>query len=170
MCQFKHIPYLFLLATMSPAYAHPSNPQDPLIQPPNPQAASSRRTILRSSSNSISGSYPLYDLLSVSTQSGSISVDVSPHSASSQDPLQPATLELRSNSGRVHATLSEAFEDCQVHANGAADPPPPYSSALNADNEDRSGSNASPNNAPEQYRKDNTSPSLASQTESTSPR
>ncbi|KAI1737367.1 hypothetical protein F4680DRAFT_468317, partial [Xylaria scruposa] len=73
------------------------------------EAPDSRRIILRTSSKSISGSYPLYDLLSISTESGSISVDVTPHPASEEDPSQPASLEIKSHSGSVHATFSDGF-------------------------------------------------------------
>ncbi|KAI1757018.1 hypothetical protein F4782DRAFT_525786 [Xylaria castorea] len=105
---------------MSFAYILPSEPQAPLIPPPPPpsQAPDPRRIVLRSSSNSISGSYPLYDLLSISTESGSISVAVTPHPASSEDPSQPASMELKSLSGSVHATFSERFFDRFVGRDG----------------------------------------------------
>jgi len=115
---------------------------------------SSRRIALRSSSSSISGSYSLYDLLSIATQSGSISVHVTLQSASSNNPFQPATLELRSKSGSVRATLSEAFIYHHAGADGATDPPPPYSSALDADDDVKSDTYADPGYTLEQYRKD----------------
>ncbi|TRX93177.1 hypothetical protein FHL15_006045 [Xylaria flabelliformis] len=102
---------LFFPASMTIAhkYIFPSEPQVPLAPPPLSQAPDSRRIIIQTSSRSISGSYPLYDLLSISTESGSISVDVTPHPASSEDPSQPASLEIKSRSGSVHATFSEGF-------------------------------------------------------------
>ncbi|KAI0191799.1 hypothetical protein EV127DRAFT_480248 [Xylaria flabelliformis] len=100
--------------TIAHKYRFPSEPQVPLAPPPYSQAPDSRRIILRTSSNSISGSYPLYDLLSISTESGSISVDVTPRPASSEDPSQPASLEIKSDSGSVHATFSEGFLDSFV--------------------------------------------------------
>ena len=55
---------------------------------------------IHTGSGSVSGTYPLYDLLKVSTQSGSISVDVDPQEASRSEP-KPAVLELHSTSGTV---------------------------------------------------------------------
>jgi len=55
----------------------------------------------------------------------------------------------------VHATLSEAFDNYHADANGAPDSPPSYSSVLDADNDDKSSTHASPNNAPEQHREGN---------------
>ncbi|KAI0909135.1 hypothetical protein F4823DRAFT_563141 [Ustulina deusta] len=68
-----------------------------------------RRIILQATSKSISGSYPLYDLLSIATESRSISVAVAPHSASSEDPSRPASLEPKSSSGSVHVTFPGTF-------------------------------------------------------------
>ncbi|KAI1297504.1 hypothetical protein F5Y03DRAFT_280521 [Xylaria venustula] len=108
------ISFMFLTTPMSFANVLPflSDPQVPLTPPPLSQApADSRRIILRSSSQPISGSYPLYDLLSISSESGSISVDVTPQPASAQDPSHPASLKIRSHSGSVYATFSEEFLD-----------------------------------------------------------
>jgi hypothetical protein len=129
----QYIPILSSRYTAT-AYTPPSNLQDPLIQSPSLQATSSRRIVLRSLSESIYGSYPLYDLLSISTQSGSISASVILHSASLEDP-QPACLELSSYSGSVHATLSDAFVEHRVGANSApsSDPPPSYSTLFDTD-------------------------------------
>jgi len=132
----KILPYS-ILASMSTSYNPLRNLQEPLIQSPSDQASSSRRIVLRSSSNSISGSYPLYDLLSITTQSGSISVSVTPHSASSEEPSEPARLELTSNSGSVRARLSAAPFEHPVEVNGApsSDQPPSYSSLFDADDD-----------------------------------
>ncbi|KAI3317198.1 hypothetical protein HD806DRAFT_541456 [Xylariaceae sp. AK1471] len=118
---------------MSFAYKFPSEHQEPLIRPPLSQPPPSRRIVLRSSSQPISGSYPLYDLLSISTESGSVSVAVTPHSASEEDPSQPASLELESHSGSVHVTLSEAFVEHHIRSDDAtSEPPPPYLSTIEA--------------------------------------
>ncbi|KAI0098679.1 hypothetical protein GGR51DRAFT_537497 [Nemania sp. FL0031] len=100
------------LPLLLPASIVRSEVQVPLTPPslsPTPNAPDSRRIILRSTSNSISGSYPLYDLLSISTQSGSISVGVTAHSASEEDPSQPASLKLKSDSGMIHITFPETW-------------------------------------------------------------
>jgi hypothetical protein len=104
---------LSLLFSSSMSYASIFLPN---FQNPLSEAVSSRRVVLHSESKPISGLYPLYDLLSISTQSGSISVSVTPHSASEKDPYQPAALKLRSKSGSVNMGLSEAFAE---HANAA---------------------------------------------------
>ena len=59
-----------------------------------------RRIEIYTGSGSVSGTYPLYDLLKITTHSGSISVDVDPQEASRSKP-KPAVLELHSMSGRV---------------------------------------------------------------------
>ncbi|KAH8647248.1 hypothetical protein BX600DRAFT_518524 [Xylariales sp. PMI_506] len=104
--------------------------QEPLVRPEAaPQSPNSRRIVLHYTSKSISGSYPLYDLLSISTESGSISVSVTPQPASSYDPSQPASLELRSKSGSIRATLLERNEEHVDRSDNAvipSDPPPPY--------------------------------------------
>ncbi|KAI1171163.1 hypothetical protein F4777DRAFT_566326 [Nemania sp. FL0916] len=111
---------LSFFIAMKFAYVFPSEHQAPLIRPPLSEAPDQRHIVLRSSSKSISGSYPLYDLLSISTQSGSISVSVTPHSASSESPTQPASLELKSHSGSVHATFLEPFAEHHVGSHGTA--------------------------------------------------
>lgn len=105
----KLISFLPLPVFLSCAYVSPSELQAPLIQLPLPQTPDPRRIILQTTSKSISGSYPLYDLLSISTESGSISVAVTPHSASSEDPSRPASLELKSRSGSLHVTFPGPF-------------------------------------------------------------
>ncbi|KAI1193038.1 hypothetical protein F5X97DRAFT_315523 [Nemania serpens] len=105
----KVVSSLSLPVFISCVSVFPSELQAPLIQPPLPQAPDPRRIILQTTSKSISGSYPLYDLLSISTESGSISVAVTPHAASSEDPSRPASLVLRSSSGSVHVTFPGTF-------------------------------------------------------------
>ena len=65
----------------------------------------SRETTIAVDSGSVTGSYNLYDLLSISTKSGSIDVKVDPKNAS-EDKVKPAILELTSNSGSIRASTS----------------------------------------------------------------
>lgn len=62
----------------------------------------SRETIINVESASITGSYPLYDLLSIHSNSGSINVDINPKNASIEN-IKPAVLRLTSNSGSVRS-------------------------------------------------------------------
>ena len=71
----------------------------------SPTAFASRHTTIRGGSNSISGTYPLYDILSISTTSGSIDVTVLPQEVSPTEP-QPAALSLASNDGLIRSTVS----------------------------------------------------------------
>lgn len=63
----------------------------------------SRETRINAGSSSISGHYNLLDLLSVTTQSGSINVDVTPKEASKDD--KPARLECVSRSGSISVQM-----------------------------------------------------------------
>lgn len=63
----------------------------------------SRETRLRTGSGTISGSYSLYDLLEVSTQSGSINIDVNPKKAGKEE--KPAKLQCTSRSGSVSVNM-----------------------------------------------------------------
>lgn len=65
----------------------------------------SRETIIDVKSASVTGSYPLYDLLSIHTNSGSIDVNVDPKKASTEH-VKPAVLRVTSNSGSVRAITS----------------------------------------------------------------
>ena len=65
----------------------------------------SRETVINVESASVTGSYPLYDLLSIHTNSGSINVETVPKNASRQI-IKPAVLRLSSNSGSVRARTS----------------------------------------------------------------
>ncbi|KAF2432023.1 hypothetical protein EJ08DRAFT_659376 [Tothia fuscella] len=61
----------------------------------------SRKTYIDSKSNSISGTCPLYDLLSIRSQSGSISINVEPQKVDKEHP-EPAVLIVQSKSGSVN--------------------------------------------------------------------
>lgn len=65
---------------------------------------SSRRTIVDTVSGSISGAYPLEDLLQISSQSGSVNVQVVPYPADPFAPM-PADLEIQTSSGSIKALL-----------------------------------------------------------------
>ncbi|MCJ1248598.1 hypothetical protein MMC30_005816 [Trapelia coarctata] len=62
----------------------------------------SRKIVISTSSGSIRGTYPLYDLLEAKSRSGSITIDITPKEASSSDP-QPATLYLSTMSGTIQS-------------------------------------------------------------------
>lgn len=64
-----------------------------------------RETNIHLTSGSVSGSYPLYDVLDISTISGSIDIDVEPKDAD-EDNVQPAILRLSSKSGSIRALTS----------------------------------------------------------------
>lgn len=65
----------------------------------------SRETIIDVSSASVTGSFPLYDLLSIHTNSGSININVDPKNASTEN-VKPAVLRVTSNSGSVRANTA----------------------------------------------------------------
>ncbi|KMP08104.1 hypothetical protein CIRG_07785 [Coccidioides immitis RMSCC 2394] len=61
-----------------------------------------RREIkIRRRSTGIAGTYPLYDLLSLRTRSGSIAVVIDPQPADPNDPDKPARVDISSRSGSV---------------------------------------------------------------------
>ncbi|EMD00779.1 hypothetical protein BAUCODRAFT_182983 [Baudoinia panamericana UAMH 10762] len=64
----------------------------------------SRRTIIDTDSGSVSGTYALRDLLSISTHSGTVSISVEPQLA---DPVnaKPAEFQMESHSASVHANF-----------------------------------------------------------------
>ena len=66
-----------------------------------------RETNIHVNSGSVTGSYPLYDVLDISTISGSIDIDVEPKDAD-EDNVQPAILRLSSKSGSIRALTSIA--------------------------------------------------------------
>lgn len=72
---------------------------------PSKLSINSRETTIDISSGSVTGSYPLYDLLSIHTDSGSIDVMIEPKEAS-RESVKPAVLRLTSNSGSVRAVTS----------------------------------------------------------------
>ena len=78
-----------------------------------------RETYIHVTSGSVTGSYPLYDILDISTKSGSIDIDVEPKDAGGGD-VQPAILRLSSQSGSIRAftsTVSVPARDYQMSVN-----------------------------------------------------
>ncbi|KAF6236964.1 hypothetical protein HO173_004843 [Letharia columbiana] len=76
----------------------------------------SRETRIHLNSGSVTGSYPLYDTLDISTTSGSIDIDVEPKDAEEGN-VQPAVLRLSSQSGSIRAltsTVSVPARDYQM--------------------------------------------------------
>ncbi|KAL9127365.1 MAG: hypothetical protein Q9217_003755 [Psora testacea] len=72
----------------------------------SPTAFASRETIIKGGDSSITGKYPLYDLLSITTTSGSIDVTVLPQDVSLTVP-QPAELKLATSSGSLRSRVSK---------------------------------------------------------------
>lgn len=66
---------------------------------------SQREIVIYSASGSISGTYPLFDLLSITTVAGSIQVNILPRPALPSTPHTPASLVLASTSGSIHANV-----------------------------------------------------------------
>ncbi|SLM34623.1 Domain of unknown function DUF4098 [Lasallia pustulata] len=65
-----------------------------------------RRTIVHTTSNSITGNYPLLDLLDLETTSGSIYVTVSAEEPDEDGPAQAAEFVAKSTSGDIRANLA----------------------------------------------------------------
>ena len=86
--------------------AHSSSLSLSTNEPPSVDI-NSRETNVHLKSGSVTGSYPLYDVLDISTLSGSIDIDVEPKIAD-VDNVQPAILRLSSKSGSIRALTSTA--------------------------------------------------------------
>lgn len=65
-----------------------------------------REIIVDNGHNSITGRYPLFELLSLSTTSGAISVAVVPQPADPMNPDEPARLRIRSQSGSISVSFT----------------------------------------------------------------
>jgi len=79
-------------------------------RPTGSWTCSGRRTVIDSPTHSIDGSYKLYDLLSLRSGSGSISVSVKPQPADPSDPNKPAVFSAWSGSGSIDVDFV-AFPD-----------------------------------------------------------
>lgn len=98
--------------------AHSSSLSLSTDEPPSVDI-NSRETNIHVNSGSVTGSYPLYDVLDISTTSGSIDIDVEPKDAD-EDDVQPAILRLSSKSGSIRAltsTVSVPARDYQTTVN-----------------------------------------------------
>lgn len=85
-------------------YAHAAALSIEAHEPPAVELTS-RDTIIHVKSGSVTGSYPLYDVLDISTISGSIDVTVEPKEAS-KEKVKPAVLRLSTTSGSINADTS----------------------------------------------------------------
>ncbi|KAL9114896.1 MAG: hypothetical protein Q9227_001139 [Pyrenula ochraceoflavens] len=88
-----------------PSIPSEAPPKDPYLDPPTepvPDSDRHRQTVITETSKSISGTYPLYDLLDITTTSGSISIYIDPQPAPSGFPNRTATLRINSRSGSVN--------------------------------------------------------------------
>lgn len=70
------------------------------------KASSEREIIIEKGSESIWGRWPLYDLLSLSTDSGSITVNIDPQPADPEHPDKPARVVLKSVAGSIIVSFS----------------------------------------------------------------
>ncbi|KAF6234229.1 hypothetical protein HO173_007649 [Letharia columbiana] len=83
----------------------------------------SRSIVISEMSNSVTGTFVLYDLLSISTMSGSIEITIVPHPASSSK--APAELRLNTVSGSIKVTMAPFLHDPST-----AIPKRPFNSSL----------------------------------------
>jgi hypothetical protein len=81
---------------------HITGPLGALYEYKKPLCTRSRETIIDTGSGSIQGTYSLYDLLSISSSSGSINVNIEPKDASSSS-SKPARLRIITSSGSIQA-------------------------------------------------------------------
>ncbi|EFQ97983.1 hypothetical protein MGYG_01019 [Nannizzia gypsea CBS 118893] len=75
---------------------------------------SPREIIVREKETWIHGNYPLYDLLDLSTRSGSIYVTIDPQPAHPDDPTRPAKVSIRSRTGNVFVRFRMPNDDAVV--------------------------------------------------------
>ncbi|KAI7257402.1 hypothetical protein KC345_g10796 [Hortaea werneckii] len=73
----------------------------PEIPPPGPIPHQDRKRSINTGSKPLSGTFPLYDSLSLLTHSGSLTATVIPHPANPLKP-KPAELKVHSHSGNIH--------------------------------------------------------------------
>ncbi|RLL94821.1 hypothetical protein CFD26_100008, partial [Aspergillus turcosus] len=69
-------------------------------------ADTNRRITIDSNAENIHGVYPLYDLLSLTTTTGNITVAIAPQPAHPDHPFEPARLHIRSLSGTVTVSFT----------------------------------------------------------------
>jgi len=73
---------------------------------PDYQPPESREIVVENTHDAIWGRFPLYDLLSLTTTSGSIAVMIDPQPADPADPFKPARVILKSESGSIFVGFS----------------------------------------------------------------
>lgn len=66
-----------------------------------------RKIVEHRKSGSFWGQYPLYDELSLSTDSGSMAIIIDPQPADPKNPLKPARISLKSRSGSISVSFSQ---------------------------------------------------------------
>lgn len=91
------------LFTISHPITFPPPPSSPGSEPSTKY--SQREIVIYSASGSITGTYPLFDLLSITTVAGSIDVNIYPRPALPSTPQTPASLVLASTSGSISANV-----------------------------------------------------------------
>lgn len=96
------------IQTLPPPASPPPPPQPPVPQP-------SRRRHIDTGSHPLSGTYPLYDLLTLRTTSDALAATIHPHPIDPHAPA-PATLQVSTHSGTI---------DVAMRGSSAVDAPPP---------------------------------------------
>ncbi|KAL8829108.1 MAG: hypothetical protein Q9191_002196 [Dirinaria sp. TL-2023a] len=94
------------ISTCSDCSADTAPPHHRMSPLPPTTSTNPRETVIDMQSGSVTGSYSLYDLLSIHTTSGHIDITVSLHNASSEDPKKPASLHLSTASGSIRVRTS----------------------------------------------------------------
>lgn len=84
-----------------PAIAAPTRQSEPIEASPQ-----KREIIVDNGHDSITGRYPLFELLTLSTTSGAINVAVVPQPADPINPDEPARLRIRSQSGSIAVSFT----------------------------------------------------------------
>lgn len=124
LCQGKSLERFIIATTSLPIIVHPginfsianqwklSTISHPITFPPPPSPGSEpstkysqREIVIYSASGSITGTYPLFDLLSLTTVTGSIDVNIYPRPALPSAPQTPASLVLESTTGSINANV-----------------------------------------------------------------
>ncbi|KAI9717761.1 MAG: hypothetical protein M1812_004490 [Candelaria pacifica] len=98
------IPVVAAVSVSNERPVPPPSDQKPIAPLTEKPSSPSRETYISQTSTSLSGSYPLLDLLSIATTSGSINVGVTPQPADPAVP-KPASLIIKSRSGSINANF-----------------------------------------------------------------
>lgn len=92
--------------TIATTAGHVKAPTTPETKGEDAYDLGSRRIDISTVSGNVAGWYPLYDLLRIRTQSGSINVDVGHKPAARDDPDAAATLQFTTSSGSISASAA----------------------------------------------------------------